>query len=87
MVHGASCLSKLLQDRYLAELMTLKTRMNFKEQMKRGASLLALGPAGVKGGFERKFMLLAGIYEGGQSTRERERVHPCNLCDKVFKSV
>ena len=32
-------------------------------------------------------MLLDGISVGGQSTRERKCVHPCNVCFKVFKSV
>ena len=52
-VHGASRLSKILQDIYLAKLVahrsisfaicyiTFKTRINFKEHMKRGAHLLA----------------------------------------------
>ena len=29
-------------------------------------------------------LLLDGISVGGQ---ERERVHPCNVCDKAFKSL
>ena len=62
-VHGAGHPSKILQGRYLAKLMagrwiscticyiTLKTRFSLKEHMKRGAHLLATGPAGVKGNF------------------------------------
>ena len=50
-----------------------KTRISFNEHMKRGAHLLALGPAGVEGRFVREIMLLLdGISKGGQSTRERE---------------
>ena len=52
-VHGAGCPSKILQDRYLAKLMarrrisfaicyiTFKTRISFKEHMKRCDHLLA----------------------------------------------
>ena len=41
--------------------------------MKRGAHMLAPGPAGVKGRFVRELMLfLDGISVGGQSTKERE---------------
>ena len=51
---------------------TFKTRISFKEHMKRGAHLLAPGPAGVEGRFVREIMLLLdGISVGGQSTRER----------------
>ena len=84
-VHEASCPSKILQDRYLAKLIarsrtsfaicyyTFKTRIRFKENMKKGAHLLAHGPASVEGGFVRELMLLLdGISVGGQSTRERE---------------
>ena len=99
-VHGASRPSEILQDRCLAKLMacrrisfficyiTFKTRISFKENMKRGAHLLQVGPAGVKGRFLREIMLLLdGISVGGQTTREGERVHPCNVCDKAFKSL
>ena len=55
--------------------------------MNRGAHLLATGPAGVEGRFVREIMLLDGIRLTGQCTRERERVHPCNVCDKAFKSL
>ena len=56
--------------------------------MKRGAHLLAPGLAGVKGKFVREFMfLLEWISMGGQETRQRERVHSCNVCDKAFKSL
>ena len=50
-----------------------KIRISFKENMKRGAHLLAPGPAVVKGRFVRDFMLLLdGISVGGRSKRERE---------------
>ena len=40
--------------------------------MKRGAHVLAPGPAGVEGRFVREIILsLDGISVGGQSTRER----------------
>ena len=52
---------------------SLKTRIRFKEHIKRGAHLLAPGPVGVKGRFGREIMLLLdGISVGGQSTRGRE---------------
>ena len=45
--------------------------------------MLATGPAGAKGRFVREIILsLDGI-----SAQERERVHPCNICDKAFKSM
>ena len=67
---------------------TIKTRISFKERMKRGAHLLAPGPACVEGRFVREIMfLLDGISVGGKITREREGVHPYNLCDKAFKSL
>ena len=81
MVHEDSDPLKILQDRYLAKLMarrrlsfgicyiTFKTRISSKKHIKRGAHLLAPGPADVKGGFVRQFMwLLDGISVGGQST-------------------
>ena len=41
--------------------------------MKRDAHLLAIGPAGVEDRFLREiFLLLNGISEAGQITRERE---------------
>ena len=44
-----------------------------KEHMKRGAHILAPGPAGVEGRFVKGIMLLLdGISVGGQSIRERE---------------
>ena len=56
--------------------------------MNRGAPLLANGPAVVEDRFVREIMLLLDeISVAGQSTRERERVHPCNVCDKTFKSL
>ena len=73
-IHGASCPLKILQDRYLAKLIarrrisfaicyiTLKTKNRYKEHMKKGAHLLAPGPAGVEYWFVREFMsLLDGI--------------------------
>ena len=61
---------------------------SLSKHMKRGAHLLAPGPAGVEGGFERVFILLLdGISVGRPSKREREKVHPCNVCDKAFKSL
>ena len=75
---------KILQDRYLVKLLahrgvsfvicyiTFKTRIMFKEHMKRGTHLLAPGPAGVEGRFVREIMsLLDGISVGGQNTRHR----------------
>ena len=68
-VHGASRFKKILQDRYLVKLQahqrirfvicynTFKTRISFKEHMKRGAHLLAPGPSGIKGRFVREIML------------------------------
>ena len=51
---------------------TFKTRISFKEHMKRGTHLLAPGPAGVKDRFVREIMsLLDGWMAGGQSTRDR----------------
>ena len=83
--HRASRLKKILQDRYLVKVLahqrisfvifyiTFKTRMSFKEYLKRGAHLLAPGPAGVEDRLVRKIMLvLDGISVGGQSTREGE---------------
>ena len=46
---------------------TFKTRISFKEHMKKGAHLLAPGPASVEGAFMREFMLLLdGISVEGQ---------------------
>ena len=54
--------------------------------MKKGAHLMAPGPEDVEGWFMREFrLLLDGISVGGQSTREREKDHKCNICDKAFK--
>ena len=56
--------------------------------MNRAAHLLATGHAGVEGRFVREIMLfLDGISVTGLSTRERERVHRCNVCNKAFKSL
>ena len=76
---------KIPQDRYLVKLLphqmisfvicyiTFKTRISFKEHLKRAAYLLAPGPAGVEGRFVRKIMLVMdGISVGGQIRRERE---------------
>ena len=84
-VHGASRLSKILQDKYLSKLMArgkisfvicyiaFKPRISFNKHMKRGAHLMAPEPEDVKVGFVREFMLLlVGISVGGQSTQERE---------------
>ena len=84
LVHGASRPTKIMQDRYLAKLMvhrrtsfaicyiTLKTRISFREHMKKCAHLLAPEPLSVEGGFAREFMLLLdGISVRGQSTREK----------------
>ena len=84
-IHGAGRPSKILQDIYQAKLMarrrisfaicyiTFKTRISFKEHMKRGAHLLTPGPAGVEGRFVREIMLLLdGTSVGGQITRQRE---------------
>ena len=80
-VHGASHLKKVLQDRYLDKLkahqrinfvicyITFKARISFKEHMKRGAHLLAPGPTGVESWFVREIMLLLDrISVGGQRT-------------------
>ena len=49
---------------------TSKTRISFKEHMKKSAHLLAPGPANVEGGFVREFMLLLdGIRVKGQSRK------------------
>ena len=42
--------------------------------------MLTPGPSSVKGRFVREcMMLLDGISVGGQSTKEREMIHPCNV--------
>ena len=43
---------------YLICYITFKRMLSFKEQIKSYTHLLAPGPAGFKGGFVRKFMLL-----------------------------
>ena len=55
--------------------------------MKRGAHLLAAGPSGVVCRLVREFMFLLDGISVGDKTQERERVHPCNVCDKAFKSL
>ena len=80
MAHGASLPSKILQDRCLAELMArrrtnfaiFKTRISFKEHMKKGAHLPAPGPASVECGFVSELMLLLdGISVGGTMLLEQ----------------
>ena len=54
----------------------------------RGVHRLAPGPGIVEGRCVREFMfMLDGISVGEQSTRERDRVPPCNGCDQPFKSL
>ena len=66
---------------------TFQTRISFKEHMKKVAHLLPPGPASVKGGFVREFMLLLDrISLGEQSARERGG-SPRIFCDKAFKSL
>ena len=98
-VHGASSSEKIQQDSYLVKLqahqrisfvicyITFKTRISFKEHMKRGAHLLAPGPTGVEGRFVREIMLLLDRISVGGKAQESKRVHPCNVCDKAFKSL
>ena len=83
-IHGASSPSKIQKYRYMVKFKahrrisfaifyTFKTRISFKEHMKRGAHLQAPGPACVGGRFVREFMLLLdGICVGG-TTPKRER--------------
>ena len=91
---------EILQDRYLLKLythqrisfvicyITFKTRISFKEHMKRGAHLLAPGPAGVEGRFVKEIMLLLdGISVWGTKHKREKRFHHCNVCDKAFKSL
>ena len=52
-----------------------------------GAHLLATGPAGVEGRFVREIMLLLDGISVGDKAQERERVYPCIVCDKAFKSL
>ena len=71
MVHGASRSSKIQQDTWPSGwhaggfaapsatlVITIKTRISFKEHIKSGTNLLATGPKGVEGIFVREFMLL-----------------------------
>ena len=81
-VQGPSRPSKILQDRYLAELVArkrisfvicyiaFKTSISFKKHMKRGAHLLAPGPGDVEGVGTEMVLLLDGISVGGQSIQE-----------------
>ena len=55
--------------------------------MKRGTHLLAPGPENIKVGFVREFMLLLDGISVGDKAHKKERVHPCNVCDKAFKSL
>ena len=64
-----------------------KTRISFKKRMKRGAHLLTPGLEDVKGGFVRQLMLLLDGISVGDKAHKRERVDPCNVCDKAFKSL
>ena len=50
---------------------------------------LATEPADVEGRFVREIMLsLDGISAVlGDKAQERERIHPCNVCDKAFMSM
>ena len=98
-VHWASCPSKILQDIYLAKLMahirisfvicdiTFQTRISFKKHMKRGAHLFAPGPEDVEGGLGGKFCCCWIRSVWGDKAHKRERAHPCNFCDKAFKSL
>ena len=64
----------------------IKTRISFKEHIKRGAHLLAPGPAGVEDGFVREFMLLLDWISLGDKAQERGKEgSPCKLCDKASK--
>ena len=91
MVHGVGPLFKILQVRYLANLMawrwiscnncyiTFNTKFSFKEHMKSGAHLLVTGTAGVNGGFMGEVMLLLGR----SSVGEWQHI-PCKYCDLRF---
>ena len=52
---------------------TFKTRISFKEHIKRGAHLLAPGPAGVKGRFVKEIMLLLDGISVGGTKHKREK--------------
>ena len=55
----------------------IKTRISFKEHMKRGAHLLAPGPAAVKGRVVREIMLLLDeISVGGTKHKRKIRFTP-----------
>ena len=45
------------------------------------------GPAGVKGRFVREIMLLLDGISVGDKAQEREKVLPCIVLDKAFKSL
>ena len=54
------------RTRFSILYINFKTRIIFKEYIKKGALKLAPGPASVKGGFAREFMLLLdGVSLGG----------------------
>ena len=77
------------KDQLCQLLHHLNEMIILREHMNRDAQLLAPGPTGVEGGFVRKFWLLLDWISvgGGDKAQERERVHPCNVCDKAFKSL
>ena len=98
-VHGASRPSKIPQDSYLAKLMvhrrtsfaicyiTFNTRISFKKHMKKGAHLLASGPASVEGGFVREFILLLDGMSVGEKAQEGQRVHPSLLSSRQWGDI
>ena len=64
---------------------TIKTKICFKEHMKRGVHLLAHVPVGVKGRCGREiFFMLDGISVGKKKKR-RETIHHCSVCERAFK--
>ena len=57
------------------------------EHMKKSAHLLAPGPANVKGGLVRELCCCCMGSVLGDKAQERDRVLPCIVCDKAFKSL
>ena len=49
--------------------------------------MLAPRPEDIKGGCVKEFMLLLDGIIFGDKAHKKERVHPCNVCDKAFKSL